>query len=504
MSKNYLTNKNLSPPFEAFLKSVALFPDNNALYINDNYYTYRKLYDISIDIFLSIDSKKKYKRIGVYCYQDVNTYAAILAVGCYGAAYVPLHTSWPHDRLNKIIAACELELILSSGEIPEGVIVKKWQMMNVSVHQRTDVLMSMPEALVETEECYVLFTSGTTGTPKGVPVTKNNLQAFFNFFLQNYSFTANDRFLQAYELTFDVSVFSVFMPWYVGACTYVVAEGGVKFISIVKMLKEQQITVASTVPGILVYAEKYLDQIKLPHLRYSFFSGDCLYHHLAVKWKKCLPNGAIHNFYGPTETTIVCTRYEWEEQPSQLESYQNIVPLGISFPEMEWCIINEQDEEVPRGQKGNLCFSGAQVIKQYLNRKDEQAFIQIRDKRFYKTGDWVFQNEQGNLVFCGRKDEQVKINGYRIEIKEIEQNIKQITGANCCVIDWEEPSKNRYLVVIIDKRVDFEKLLTELRFFLPEYMLPKKILYLASMPFSLNGKTDKQQIRKLYESQQNT
>jgi D-alanine--poly(phosphoribitol) ligase subunit 1 len=287
------------------------------------------------------------------------------------------------------------------------------------------------------------------------------------------------------------------MPLMVGACCYILPESGIKPLKIIEYLQKHKITALSMVPSVLKFIERYMGEIVLSDLRYSFFSGDSLYYHHAVKWSRCVPNAVIHNFYGPTETTIVCTRYLFDPLRSEKESVNGIVPLGKPFPGMEFIIVDENNHEII---KGELCFTGKQVITGYLNGKNEEKFFDHYNKRYYKTGDIVSLNEQGDLVFYGRTDDQVKINGYRVELSEIEHEIQNITNSKCVVLVEKDKDQNTLLISFIEsENGNDQDLRNALSKVLPEYMIPRKFIFLEEFPLNLNGKIDKKKIHSFLQ-----
>ncbi len=482
-----------------FLKSVVHYPNHNALFVKDEYYTYLQLWQIVQGVYQQLPTAKKHERIGLYCSEDVLTYATILAINLYGAAYVPLNSKFPVSRNKKIVELCSLDLVLTSVDANDiWELKKETDAVFVNTFEGSPIEFSGNETSIQQQAfqkvdqaiAYILFTSGSTGEPKGVPVSHFNTNSFFNYFLKNYDFNENDRFLQVYELTFDVSVFSFFIPLQVGACCYVLPAKGIKYMQTIEYLQKYKITVVSMVPGVLRYLENYLSQITLPDLRFSFFSGDALYHSLAVKWQLSIPNAKIHNFYGPTETTIVCTRFVFDEKQSAIESVNDIVPLGKAFEGMQTLVVDEDNVPV---QKGELCFSGNQVISGYLNNTNEDRFFIHDQKRYYKTGDVVSVNEFGNLVFYGRTDNQVKINGYRIELAEIENAVSGITGARCvAVVNRGANGMNIIIVFIEKKNFDTAPLPQLLSNVLPDYMIPHQFILTEKFALNFNGKIDKQ------------
>jgi len=230
-------------------------------------------------------------------------------------------------------------------------------------------------------------------------------------------------------------------------------------------------------------------------LRYSFFSGDALNHELAVKWKKTMLKGRIHNFYGPTETTVVCTHYLWTESQSEKESVNDVVPLGKPFAGMDVLIVDPTNQPT---EKGELCFSGTQVITAYLNNSNEDQFFSYQDKRYYKTGDIASYNINGNLVFYGRTDNQVKINGYRIELTEIESAIEKITKKKCVVLSINDKQTNKLIAFIEAKDLNADILKSSLTSVLPDYMIPQQFIASESFPLNTNGKIDKNKLLNLH------
>ncbi|MGQ0827641.1 MAG: AMP-binding protein [Bacteroidota bacterium] len=491
----YKFTKNTEEPLiTGFLKNVKSFPDSNALWINDRYHSYEQLYKIVVAIYQTLPTDNIHSTIGIYCNDDVYTYAGILAINLYGASYVPLNNKFPSNRNKSIVEQCKLKLILSSIEHKElKDIAGGTEILLLNNLKTVSGSVLEHNNKIDQPIAYTLFTSGSTGEPKGVPISNSNVNHCLNFFLKNFDLDQNDRFLQVYELTFDVSVFSFFMPLQVGACCYVVPNDGIKYIKIIQMLEEHKITVISMVPGILRYMEQYLDEVKFDHLRYSFFSGDALYHELAVKWKKSMINGQIHNFYGPTETTIVCTHYLWTESQSAQESVNGIVPLGKPFDGMNVLIVDSTNQLT---EKGELCFSGSQVITAYLNNSHESQFFIHKGKRYYKTGDTVSYNTNGNIVFHGRMDNQVKVNGYRVELIEIEFAIEKITKKRSVVLCVNDKQINKLIAFIETKEINEQTIKSSLASLLPDYMIPQQFIAIEKIPLNINQKTDKQTLLK--------
>ncbi len=256
------------------------------------------------------------------------------------------------------------------------------------------------------------------------------------------------------------------------------------------------------VPSVLPFIKRYLSKQQVNSLRYSFFSGDALYHTDALAWQGFAPCSAIHNCYGPTETTIVCTRYIWDKDASVKELHHDIVPLGQVFPNMQFKIVDDENKETKTGEVGELCFAGVQVIDRYLNNVHEEKFFRDvfdeTEQVFYKTGDLASLNEYGNLIFHGRKDFQVKINGYRIELEEVQLALQKVVKEQCVVVKKRNHQQVDYLKAFIaGKSRSIDELKSSLNKHLPDYMIPAEFEFIDQIPLSENGKVNKLYLQSL-------
>ena len=205
-----------------------------------------------------------------------------------------------------------------------------------------------------------MFTSGSTGLPKGVPITYKNLHAFLaSYVALGFSINASDRFLQMFEFTFDVSIASFLVPLLYGACVYTVPATGVKYINVIKTLRDKQITVACLVPSIITYMKPYFDKINLPAVKYCILTAEASNVHDITKWKTCIPNSEIYNLYGPTEATIWCTAYKLDT--SAPKSYNDMMAIGKPLQQVKAIIIDEAGNLVSNNTKGQLCIAGNMV-----------------------------------------------------------------------------------------------------------------------------------------------
>ena len=230
----------------------------------------------------------------------------------------------------------------------------------------------------------MFFTSGTTGVPKGVPIRHSNLAAFMHAVLDEseYGFNADDRFLQMFELTFDLSVMSFLVPMCIGASCHVVPDRGISSLNIAGLLEEREISVALMVPSVLSYLRRYFAELSFPHLRHSLFCGEALSHQLTAEWSRCVPAAEIRNVYGPTEATIFCTEFEWQEPVSaDAERQRHRAHRPNAFPEQDAVILDSAGRPVAAGERGELALLGTQLAAGYWRDAEQTAaaFITVRD-----------------------------------------------------------------------------------------------------------------------------
>ncbi len=470
-----------------FLHHALNQPRLPALHIEGRAYSYGEMRQMASAIQAQIPINARH--VGIYCEDKVSTYATLLAVVLAGKCYVPLNSAYPPQRLSQLAELSGISVVITasapSNQFPVETVV-------IDTSAQAELITESHAA----ETAYILFTSGTTGEPKGVPVSTANLERFFGVVHTNYRFSHDDRFLQPYELSFDVSVFAIFAAWNVGASVYAVSQSGFRYMNIMKTLTDHRITISSMVPSVLGYAEKFLDELKFPDLRLSFFSGDRLFHRLAVKWSRVAPNARLINSYGPTETTIVCTAFEWEEKRSERESLHGVVPIGTPFQGMTY-LIRDVEGQITANGPGELCLSGPQVIGGYLHHTHEDRFFTHDGKRFYRTGDVVSMTGTDALVFHGRTDSQVKIDGYRVETGEIEHVLSQLSGQHMAVSPVSE-NGSTYLVAFHDQVCDTHSIHKSLAGKLPAYMLPREYVRINRFPVNLNDKIDHRELIRLY------
>jgi len=498
--------------YQLFLESCKKYSSNQAIHIQGKSYSYQEFFSVVSAIRKQIlDTKQNPKLIGLYTNEHLNTYASIWAVMSTGAAYVPINKKHPVDRATGIVEDAGIEILLYA-EDSEGLSALRQKLEGkvifIKTESNTEAEHDYSFANIQGDDLiYLLFTSGSTGKPKGVPIRHRNVVAMAKVHLlePKYNFKANDRFLQMFELTFDFSVLPTLLPFCAGASVYIVPQEGIMYMEVLQILMDHEITKAYMVPSVINYLQPYYEQITLPKLEWSFFCGEALYEKSAAGWLKCTPNGKIINTYGPTEATVFMTEYFWEESTS--EAFNGVIGIGKPLKEMGCVIMDENQKVLPQGDKGELIIFGPQTATNYWNdeQKTKASFIQIDIPGYkglaYRTGDLCFQNEKGAYLYCGRVDHQIKINGYRVELGEIEFHAKKFCGANnlaAFTVQNKAGSTSIYMT-IENFSGKTEELIAYLKVNLPPYMIPEKIFSIENLPLSLSGKTDRNKLKEIFE-----
>lgn len=480
-----------------FLHSCEQFSTRNAFCINNTFFTFDQLAS-RIQALYPLVVKSRTSTIGIIGHDHIDTYAAIWAIWLANKNYVPLNPSNPTAFNDRIKQQLSLDVILDAEMNPE---------YEGKEDIKTFLSQFKSSDFSDGDNAYILFTSGSTGLPKGVPITKGNLAAFMDgFWEMELEISEHDKGLQMFELTFDLSVISHLIPLIKGGCVYTVPKNVLKFAYIMELLSDEGITIALMVPSMLKLMRPYFDEFQSDTLRYSLFCGEALHVDLTAEWSKRIPNARIDNVYGPTENTVFCTYYTFKKDSENI-STNGILSIGKPMKNCSLAIVNDNNEDVNQGEVGELLLEGEQLTLGYLNNEELNAsafVLRTTDtnrppKRFYKSGDLCLFTEDGNINYIGRKDTQVKIQGFRVELSEIEfQAMKALNEfKNCCAIAIEnERRENEIYLVIEGEKFDTNPLKEALKLSLPWYMLPMEILFYPHFPMNTNGKIDKKEIKK--------
>ncbi len=484
------------------LNAIERFQNENAFCIKGVFYTYKEFGEYISKIRYALASyTEKGLNIGLVANDDIETYASIFAAWLEGCAYVPLNPNQAIDRSIEIISQSDIDLIIDSSL--ESTFAKFRVLESAKLH--FGELWLEPKSVSDAVLAYILFTSGSTGRPKGVPITRGNIANFIeSFWKVGFDINNTDRCLQCFDLTFDVSVQSYLVPLTRGACTYTIPHDQIKYSYIYGLFEEHKLTFGAMVPSMIRYLRPYFDEIDVPSMRYNILTAEASPLELVNEWSKCIPNAEVYDFYGPTEATIYCTYYKFNKNEHN-KQFNGISSIGKPMNGLVAVIVDEERNILGANQKGELCISGGQLTPGYWNSPDKttESFFEMEYKgakrRFYKTGDSCYMDEESDIMYSGRLDYQVKIQGYRIELGEIEHHAREfVKGQNAVAVSFENNSGATEIALFIECESTNTKLLVEyLKLKMPYYMIPSKILFNNRFPLNLNGKIDRNVLKKL-------
>jgi amino acid adenylation domain-containing protein len=486
------------------LSSIGQFADRNAFCINGKFYTYKYFAECIFKIRKVLKDHPQKTFIGLVANDDIETYASIVATWFEGKCYVPLHPNQPINRLNEIITELNIEVILNSlvgPFFPNKLVINTPQL----IHENG---LNIPDTEISDENlAYILFTSGSTGKPKGVTISRANLAAFMDSFWDcGLTITEEDRCLQCFDLTFDVSIQGFLVPLLKGACVYTVPHDQIKYTYVADLLEDHQLTFGSVAQSMLRYLRPYFGEISLPQMRYCLLVAEASSLDLIEEWSACIPNARVYNFYGPTEATIYCTFCEiTRDKPNK--SLNGMLSIGVPMKNVNAIIVDEHKNILQCGKKGELCVSGDQVFPGYWNNPEKNKNVFFEKElngnitKFYKTGDLCYFDEDGMIMLYGRLDSQAKIQGYRVELGEIEFQARQfLNGNNAVVLVFQNKSGNNELALFIEMEENStEELINYLKSQLPSYMLPSRIYFEKQFPLNANSKVDKIKLKEKME-----
>ncbi|WP_405117528.1 AMP-binding protein [Phaeobacter sp. BS23] len=381
---------------------------------------------------------------------------------------------------------------------------------SVSFHTR-DMLQtggnSVPRPSSETL-AYLCFTSGSTGKPKGIPISRDNLDTYVKRICDRFNFTPDDRIFQTSPLSFDVSIHNIMAAWCSGAT--LVALSPAKEPQAFEIAKTENVTSWTSTPSLV----SFLDRLgvgasgALPDLRLVVFCGEALPENVAACIANWAPNAKVNNLYGPTEATIAISCHQWRADRDYVDN-NGIVPIGEGFESSDLGVFDlETGTEISGEGVGELWLRGAQITSGYWENEAQTRRSFCRDpsgQRWYKTGDQVRRDAQGQIHFLGRLDNQFKLFGYRVELGAIEAVLRELTGLKAVfALPWPygaRPAQGLVAALESPEPVDTLGLKQAMRAHLPKYMVPSQITVVDAVPRNLSGKHDRSALATLIEAQ---
>jgi len=446
------------------------------------------------------------KIVGICMERSIEMFVSILGILKTGGAYLPLDPSYPNDRLNFMLQDTEAEILICKQSIVDDFPgyngkfvcidsdldeINQYDKSNLNLNISTDNL------------AYIIYTSGSTGKPKGVMVTHHNLVHSTMARIEYYP-EKIQRFLLLSSFAFDSSVAGIFWTLCQGGELHLPEQGIEKDIQqVAALLQQVQATHMLSLPSIYGLLLGVAEENQLNSLNTIIVAGEACSVELLIQHEKTLPKADLYNEYGPTEGTVWSTVYKLEKNTDH-----HLIPVGKPVPNVKIYILDENLQPVPVGVTGEIYIGGSGVTRGYLNREEmtTEKFIktpfEATNKKLYKTGDLAKYLVDGNIIFCGRTDNQVKVRGYRIELGEIEDAILQNQAISQCVVlvHKTDMGDSRLIAYIESRDEDTTTLNEALVRQLPAYMIPSVIIALESLPLMPNGKINRKALPGLADS----
>lgn len=506
--------------YEWFAASVERFPDSPALQVQGETISYADLHRRVVglaDRVLRAHGRPP-GRVAVLAARNLVAFAGYLAALRLGASVTPLNPGYPAERNRRVcdLAGVDVLIVDDDHRGDDGRPDDDGRMTVVRVRpgEVTDTGVpesALPEYRVGPDEvAYVLFTSGSTGRPKGVPIRHRNLAPYVRHGIERFEVGPGCRMSHTFDLTFDPSVFDLFVTWGGGA-TLVVPQRG-ELLTPVDYLVNGGITHWFSVPSVVSVTAGLgnLPAGLVTGLRYSVFIGERLTLDQAATWRAVAPGTVIENVYGPTELTVACTEYRLPPDPARWpETSNDTVPIGPVYDVLESVVLDDRGRPATEGE---LCVRGPQRFDGYLDPEDDVGrFIGVTPdgaveydgrapltpQHYYRTGDRV-RLEPAGWVHLGRLDNQVKIRGYRVELGEIEAAMRKHPAVREAIAVAVPAGDDVELVGFhTGDPVDAPAFLAWLRRRIPVHMVPRRYHHLDELPLNANGKADRGRLRDL-------
>lgn len=433
--------------------------------------------------------------------------AAFMGAAYSGNFYTPIDLEMPPSRIAKILEILQPAAVVSKGEHADmvtslGLSIPVLNIEDCDALQVDDEAIARThDTIIDTDLLYVLFTSGSTGIPKGVSIGHRSVIDYTEWLAETFHFTENDVFGNQAPFYFDNSVLDIYSMLKNGSTLYIIPKEHFAFpVNLLEYLANNKINVIFWVPSALVQVAnlRALKDVDVSCLDKILFCGEVMPNKQLNVWRRHVPDALYANLYGPTEITDVCTYYIVNREFADTDS----LPIGKGCRNTDILVLNDQNKPVTGDEIGELCVRGSSLSFGYYNNpeKTKEAFVQNPlntryPEMIYRTGDLVKYNEYGEIIYLSRKDFQIKHMGHRIELGEIETAASSINGVEmvACVYD----DKRSRIVMFYKGTATKDDILSQMRDMVSEYMVPRRYNQLEEMPLNLNGKIDRVQLKGL-------
>jgi D-alanine--poly(phosphoribitol) ligase subunit 1 len=487
---------------EYLQKTQQKFPDKIALVDQNNSISFAELWRRSILFagWLTENFGRYNQPIVIDISKSTEAIIALIAVQLTGNIYVPIDSDTPLKRKEAIQKSLNNALVIQLSS--DNFLVNQ-KTFNIEDNSKTDNIESLEFRLFEALEqrtdldpLYIIFTSGTTGVPKGVTISNRSVIDYIDWACRTYEISNSEIIGNQAPLYFDNSVLDLYLTLAQGCELHLIPDETLAFpSSLAEYLSQNEINFIFFVPSVLgnLSALDMLGEYDLTKIKKLLFAGEPMPLQTIKYFRKHLPNSTLSNLYGPTEITVDCIYWIFGDELEKLEH----TPLGKPCDNTKILFIDEEEKPLFETDKiGEICVSGSGLSLGYWNQPEEtrMAFIQNPvhenySETIYKTGDLGYISSKDGLIYMiGRKDRQIKIRGRRVELGEIESAICRVEGIGQCAVLFD-PNKQR-ITAFFSGEVTINKLTETLREYLPSYMIPVEFLKQENFPTTSNGKMD--------------
>ncbi|MBP3476231.1 MAG: amino acid adenylation domain-containing protein [Lachnospiraceae bacterium] len=490
-------------------ETAAKFPSKTAFADEQKEITFGDLQKQAQAIGTRIAEKGLFKKpIVVFLEKGVDVLTCFMGVAYSCNFYSPIDVDMPTSRVNKILEVLQPALVITNAGL-QSVFREYDYKGEYLLFEEASVSEGSIEKInaarnkgIDTDLLYVLFTSGSTGVPKGVTITHRSVIDYIDWVTETFSITEEDSFGNQAPFYFDNSILDIYSTVKSGATTYIIPKNlFAQPVLLLEYLKEKKINTIFWVPSALIVVAKLkaFRNVDLSDtLKRVLFCGEVMPNKQLNTWRKFLPDVLYANLYGPTEITDACTYYIVDREFADDEP----LPIGIPMANTDILVLNDRNELVTGDEIGELCVRGTSLSMGYYNNpeKTKEAFVQNPLNPFvpeiiYRTGDLVKYNEFGEIIYLSRKDFQIKHMGHRIELGEIETAVSSLEEISLCCCLYDE--KHQKIVLFIEEELDKAYIIEKISELVPEYMFPNKVISLEKMPINANGKIDRVKLKEL-------
>jgi len=445
----------------------------------------------------------------VYLKKSVECIVCFSGIMYSGNPYVPVSGTMPVSRIEKIINNLSPAAIITDEERIDGLSDIDLKGAKVYLYseliktsENGEIIEKTVDKVIDTDPIYIMYTSGSTGDPKGVTVTHRGVIDYANWVASEFSFNKDDIFGNQAPFYFDNSIFDIYTTMLIGAKMVIIPEALFNFpLKLPEFLRDNHITVIFWVPTVLINVANsgVLEKVSLPELRAVLFCGEVMPNRQLNIWRKAYKKPFYANLYGPTEITDVCAYYLVDKEYEDHEP----LPIGKACRNTRIIILDEDNNIAPPLKQGELCVIGTGVALGYWNAHDvtDKVFVdnptsKNYNEKIYRTGDIAYFDENGNIMYVGRMDSQIKLKGNRIELGEIENAAKVLENVeNACAIFDQQ---NEKIILFLESSHEFKLRLVnvELKKYIPSYMLPGEIVVMPKLPHTENDKINRVELKK--------